>query len=107
MCFYTCNTGKPIIKTSPAIMFEKTSRFCSYLPTQQNNSMIIVFGDISTDFLINLSNSSSKDMETQILASVNNQNLHWASPRVSTLAVSNKACTALSSFTDPNLIKLT
>lgn len=86
MYFYTCNTGKAIIKTCPAIMFEKTPRFCSYLPTQQNDSMIIVFGDISTDFLINLSNSSSKDMETQILASVNNQNLHWASPRVSTLS---------------------
>lgn len=48
----------------------------SYLPTQQNNSMIKVFGDVSTDFLIKISSICSKDLETQILASVNNQNLH-------------------------------
>lgn len=44
----------------------------SYLPTQQNNSMIKVFGDV----VIIISSICSKDLETQILASVNNQNLH-------------------------------
>lgn len=50
----------------------KHQDFGSYLQMQQNSSTIIVFGDIPIDFLKNV----NKDLETKILASVNNQNLH-------------------------------
>lgn len=47
--------------------------FGSYLPTQRDNRIIIAFGDIHR--VLNKHSSSTKDLETQILASVNNQNL--------------------------------